>query len=114
MKTKYNFEYKVQRNAILGFIFTEFSITACYVIGDIIDKEKHSYIFEAVDTISNTQTRTMVQAIGFLYLKRARDPLHGIHKLDYMKLLCKIQKQSSDYLIKLIKKNESQDLNEED
>jgi hypothetical protein len=88
MKTKYYLEYKVQRKAILGFIFTEVSIIASYVILDMNYENK--FMLEIVATLSTTQIRTMVQTIGFLYLKRARDPLHGIHKMEFMKLLCKV------------------------
>ena len=88
MKTKYYLEYKVQRKAILGFIFTEVSIIASYMILDM--NYENEFMIEIVATLSTTKIRTMVQTIGFLYLKRARDPLHGIHKMEFMKLLCKV------------------------
>ena len=41
-----------------------------------------------------TGIRTVLQAIGFLALKKARDPLEGIQQLEYMNLVSGIQQMT--------------------
>ena len=51
-----------------------------------------------------------MQVIGFIYIKKSRDPLQGLDKLEYLKVMSKIQKLTPEFLPKLLELEEWKDL----
>ena len=49
--------------------------------------------------------RVVIQAFGFIYLKKSRDPLEGIQSLEFMTLVSNVQKPTTLGLPKVVEEN---------
>lgn len=82
MKTKYNFEYHKQKYYIASFLLSETSAIVLFTFVSIINVIKldngHRDNFNAEDAFEYNGLRSKIQALGFIYIKKSRDPLFGI------------------------------------
>ena len=80
LKKRYNFEYKQQSKTIIAFMFAEsfslvFNITRCLMV---LFEINCNTLDDLYSIYSVSATRTTIQSLGFVYLKKSRDPMYGL------------------------------------
>jgi hypothetical protein len=81
LQTKYNYEYNIQKYAIIAFLFTEAACLVIYTLPTIkglLSGSTLKFIVKMGNFINATGLRSTIQAIGFIFIKLTRDPLQGI------------------------------------
>ena len=85
---KFHFlEYKVIRFSVFYFVTFEIFGELSPEFGNFINNVKTIRYNYWVEMIMQTGFYPVFQAIGIIYLKRTRDPLEGISKLDCLQIV---------------------------
>ena len=88
--TKYHEQFKIQRLSILVFIFTNVFTFIVYNLYTLLYLEKIEVINFAFFVSLYCGNRTAIQAMGFIFVKKSRDPLHGICELEYTQMISSV------------------------
>ena len=93
LKVRYHFEYKQQSRTIIVFLCAETFSLVLYIIFYtlLINGKKLLWFNDLYSTYYGSASRTTIQALGFIHLKKSRDPMVGLQKLESSTLMSNVQ-----------------------